>query len=268
MPGGDDLRGERRVAPHLLADQEEGRVHARGGEQLEHRRRALRVGTVVEGQRVATPARRAVLDAERSTQRGQSGGEPREHVAGQRRGCQPARDRWAQAAMIVGGHGRSCAGNRGGGGRVDPLQPRDRASRRWTPRRRPKESTCGWRSSGGLLRRARWLLGTGLSILGWPLQVLALLLAPLVVVQPALAVGLVVLLFAAQRLLHEHAGRYEYLAMSAIVVGVIGSGLFAPPRSTAHGSENLTITLVLDRARVARACCPTCCAWSLAPPPR
>jgi hypothetical protein len=97
----------------------------------------------------------------------------------------------------------------------------------------------------GLLRRARWLLGTGLSILGWPLQVVALLLAPLVVVQPALAVGLVVLLFAAQRLLHEHAGRYEYLAMAAIVVGVIGSGLAAPPRSTAHGSENLTITLVL-----------------------
>ena len=29
----------------------------------------------------------------------------------------------------------------------------------------------------GLLRRARWLAGTGLSILGWPLQVVALLLA-------------------------------------------------------------------------------------------
>ena len=28
----------------------------------------------------------------------------------------------------------------------------------------------------GLLRRARWMMGTGLSILGWPLQVVALLL--------------------------------------------------------------------------------------------
>ena len=40
--------------------------------------------------------------------------------------------------------------------------------------------------------------GTGLSILGWPLQVVALLLAPLVVVQPALAAGLLVLLFLAR----------------------------------------------------------------------
>ena len=47
----------------------------------------------------------------------------------------------------------------------------------------------------GLVRRGRWMLGTGLSILGWPLQVIALLLAPLVVVQPALAAGLLVLVF-------------------------------------------------------------------------
>ncbi len=96
-----------------------------------------------------------------------------------------------------------------------------------------------------LLRRARWLLGTGLSILGWPLQLVALLLAPLVVVQPALAAGLLVLLFLAQRMLGEHAGRTEHLAVLAIVVGVIGAGLAAPPRTTGHGSENLAITLVL-----------------------
>src|SRR5271166_7059437 len=81
----------------------------------------------------------------------------------------------------------------------------------------------------GLVRRGRWLLGTGLSMLGWPLQVLALLLAPLVVVQPALAVGLLVLLFFGERMLGEHAGRYEHLAMLAIVVGMLGTALFAPP---------------------------------------
>jgi hypothetical protein len=96
-----------------------------------------------------------------------------------------------------------------------------------------------------LVRRARWLLGTGLSILGWPLQLLALLLAPLVVVQPALAAGLLVLLLLAQRMLGEHAGRSEHLATVAIVIGVVGAGLAAPPRSTGHGSENLAITLVL-----------------------
>jgi hypothetical protein len=97
-----------------------------------------------------------------------------------------------------------------------------------------------------LLRRARWLLGTGLSILGWPLQLVALLLAPLVVVQPALAAGLLVLLLLAQRMLGEHAGRSEHLAMIAIVLGVVGAALAAPPRTTGHGSENLAIALVLS----------------------
>src|ERR1039458_6783987 len=97
----------------------------------------------------------------------------------------------------------------------------------------------------GLIRHTRWLLGTGLSILGWPLQVLALLLAPLVLVQPALAAGLLVLMLLAQRMLGEHAGRYEYMAMGAIVIGVIGAGLTAPPRSDSHTSEELTIAIVL-----------------------
>jgi drug/metabolite transporter (DMT)-like permease len=104
---------------------------------------------------------------------------------------------------------------------------------------------------GRLLRRSRWLIGTGLSILGWPLQVVALLLAPLVVVQPALAAGLLVLLFLAERMLGEHAGRYEHLATAAIVLGVLGTALTAPPRSTTHTAEELTITLVLVALGVA-----------------
>src|SRR3984885_3604305 len=58
-----------------------------------------------------------------------------------------------------------------------------------------------------LIRRTRWLLGTGLSILGWPLQVVALLLAPLVVVQPALAAGRPGRLLLGGGRLGEHAGR-------------------------------------------------------------
>jgi hypothetical protein len=103
----------------------------------------------------------------------------------------------------------------------------------------------------GLIKRGRWMLGTGLSILGWPLQVIALLLAPLVVVQPALAAGLLVLVFVGQRMLGEHAGTHEYIAMAAIVIGVIGAGLCAPPRSTGHTSERLTILLVLAVLAVA-----------------
>jgi len=42
----------------------------------------------------------------------------------------------------------------------------------------------------GLIRRGRWMLGTGLSILGWPLQVLALLLArPLLPGTPGLGLS-------------------------------------------------------------------------------
>jgi drug/metabolite transporter (DMT)-like permease len=95
-----------------------------------------------------------------------------------------------------------------------------------------------------LLGRARWLAGTGLSILGWPLQVVALLLAPLVVVQPTLAAGLLVLMFLAQRMLGEHAGRYEHLATCAIVIGMIGAALTAPARGSTEASD-LTITIVL-----------------------
>src|SRR5271165_5013373 len=86
----------------------------------------------------------------------------------------------------------------------------------------------------GLVKKARWLLGTGLSILGWPLQVVALLLAPLVVVQPAMAAGLLLLLVIGERMLGEHAGRSEHLATLAIVVGVVGTGLCAPSRSASE----------------------------------
>jgi hypothetical protein len=97
-----------------------------------------------------------------------------------------------------------------------------------------------------LIRRSRWLLGTGISILGWPLQLLALLLAPLVVVQPALAGGLLVLFFLGERLLNEHAGRRERLAIAAILLGVLGTALTAPPRVTATpGGALFTLALVL-----------------------
>jgi hypothetical protein len=45
-------------------------------------------------------------------------------------------------------------------------------------------------------------------------------------------------------MLGERAGRYEYLAMGAIIVGMIGAGLTAPARAS-HTTERLTITLVL-----------------------
>jgi drug/metabolite transporter (DMT)-like permease len=112
-------------------------------------------------------------------------------------------------------------------------------------REAPREEHLRLALVSGLVRRARWLLGTGLSILGWPLQVVALLLAPLVVVQPALAAGLLVLLAIAERMLGEPAGRNEHVATAAIVLGVLGAALCAPARSISPPGKQLTITLVL-----------------------
>jgi hypothetical protein len=97
---------------------------------------------------------------------------------------------------------------------------------------------------GHLFRQMRWLAGTGLTTLGWPLQIVALLLAPFVVVQPALAAGLLVLLAVGERILGERPGRREVLAVLGIVVGVAGIAAVAPERSTAHAGA-LRITLVV-----------------------
>src|SRR5665811_1327699 len=43
---------------------------------------------------------------------------------------------------------------------------------------------------GRLARNRRWLGATALGLVGWPLEIAALLLAPLTVVQPCLASGL------------------------------------------------------------------------------
>ena len=97
---------------------------------------------------------------------------------------------------------------------------------------------------GHLFRQMRWLLGTGLTTLGWPLQIGALLLAPFVVVQPALAAGLLVLLAVGERMLGARPGRREVLAVCAIVVGVAGIAAVAPERSTSHrGTMALIVVL-------------------------
>jgi drug/metabolite transporter (DMT)-like permease len=46
-------------------------------------------------------------------------------------------------------------------------------------------------------------------------------------------------------MLGEHAGRSEHIAMLAIVIGVLGIALCAPPLSHTHTSEQATITIVL-----------------------
>src|SRR5436305_6393282 len=87
---------------------------------------------------------------------------------------------------------------------------------------------------GDLLRRRRWVAGTGMTVLGWPLQLLALSFAPLVIVQPALAAGLIVILLIAEGMLAEAAGPREVVAVAAIVGGVARMAILAPGRRTHH----------------------------------
>ena len=89
---------------------------------------------------------------------------------------------------------------------------------------------------GRLARRRQWLTGIALSALGVGLQALALLVAPLSVVQPALALGLVLLLVLARRVLGERVGRREFAAATLIAAGVTVVALCAPGRRAGAGS--------------------------------
>lgn len=83
----------------------------------------------------------------------------------------------------------------------------------------------------GLARRPRWLAGTGLMILAWPLQIVALMLAPLTVVQPVLASSQLILLGIARATLQERVGASEVLGALAIVSGA-SAVIWAAPHHT------------------------------------
>ena len=99
---------------------------------------------------------------------------------------------------------------------------------------------------GRLVRNRRWLGATALGLVGWPLEIAALLLAPLTVVQPCLASGLILLLWLGATRLEEAPGRREWVAVTAIVVGVAGVAWAAPDRTTDHaGAGAIALALGL-----------------------
>jgi drug/metabolite transporter (DMT)-like permease len=99
---------------------------------------------------------------------------------------------------------------------------------------------------GRLVRNPRWLVATLIGLLGWPLEIVALLMAPLTVVQPCLASGLVLLLFLGVTRLGETPGRREYGSVAAIVIGVGGIAWAAPERTTSDaGTGPIAIALAL-----------------------
>src|SRR4051812_22526368 len=95
-----------------------------------------------------------------------------------------------------------------------------------------------------LVRRPRWLAATALAALGWPLQIAALSLAPLTVVQPTLACGLIVLLILGTTVLGERVGVAEIGGAVAIIAGVAVLAWAAPERST-HTGGTLALAVTL-----------------------
>ena len=85
-----------------------------------------------------------------------------------------------------------------------------------------------------LVRRRRWRIGIGLAVIGWPLHAAALGHAPLTAVQPALAAGLLILLFVAARSLGERVRPRDVVGVLLIVGGEAGVAWAAPDRSGTH----------------------------------
>ncbi|MDQ3587522.1 MAG: hypothetical protein M3433_08070 [Actinomycetota bacterium] len=99
-----------------------------------------------------------------------------------------------------------------------------------------------------LLARPRWVQGTVLTFLGFPLHVVALLLAPLTVVQPALAAGLLILLAVGVRTPGENVRSRDVVGVVAIVGGVAAMTLSAPGRAAI---ETQTAPLIVALALLA-----------------
>jgi drug/metabolite transporter (DMT)-like permease len=99
---------------------------------------------------------------------------------------------------------------------------------------------------GRLARNRKWLGATAIGLAGWPLEIAALLLAPLTVVQPCLTSGLLLLLWLGATRLGEKPGAREWTAVVAIVLGVTGVALVAPERTTSHaGPGAIALALLL-----------------------
>jgi hypothetical protein len=96
-----------------------------------------------------------------------------------------------------------------------------------------------------LIRRRRWLAGVAANILGWPLETAALMLAPVTVVEPTLAVGLLLLFWIGSRMLSERMRLADLGAGAAVILGVIGISATAPARSGAYQNDKSSIIVLV-----------------------
>jgi drug/metabolite transporter (DMT)-like permease len=101
-----------------------------------------------------------------------------------------------------------------------------------------------------LVRRPLWLAGTAAGLVAWPLQAAALALASVAIVQPALGLGLIVLLVLGVRLLHERVGPRE-ITGALLIAGAIGVIGWAAPAHTPGFTRGGEIAVVVGLALAA-----------------
>jgi drug/metabolite transporter (DMT)-like permease len=108
----------------------------------------------------------------------------------------------------------------------------------------PPELGLRWSLLARLIRRPRWVIGWLLGIVGIGPQVIALAEAPFVVVQPALAVGLLILLWLGVRTFGEPVEASEVFGVVAIIVGIGLITWGAPGRTEAHRGVYAALAVV------------------------
>jgi drug/metabolite transporter (DMT)-like permease len=104
-----------------------------------------------------------------------------------------------------------------------------------------------------LVHQRRWVIGFILGIVGLAPQILAYGEAPFVVVQPALAIGLVIVLVAGERLLGESVGLAERAGVAAIIGGVALVSWGAPSHTEAHRGAVAVVSVAGGLSLVALA---------------
>jgi hypothetical protein len=96
-----------------------------------------------------------------------------------------------------------------------------------------------------LARSPRWLAGAVVTLIGWSLQVVALLLAPVTVVQPALAFTVVAVLVLAWAMTDERLGRRETAAACVLAAGIAAVAALSPARSAGHAAAGPLTSVVV-----------------------
>lgn len=91
----------------------------------------------------------------------------------------------------------------------------------------------------------RWLLGTGLTSLGWIFFLIAISLAPLTVIAPLGNVGILVLVLLAFLYFKETLLGYEYLAFFAVMIGVFLISLNSTTAETVTDYDDLSLFILI-----------------------